>query len=81
VDMLGVNNRNLKTFEQSIQTSFDLAALIPDDFVKVSESGISKVETVKELRKVGYKGFLMGENFMKEENPAEALSKFIIGLK
>jgi indole-3-glycerol phosphate synthase len=77
VDMLGVNNRNLKTFEQSIQTSFDLAALIPDDFVKVSESGISKVETVKELRKVGYKGFLMGENFMKEENPAEALVAFV----
>ena len=77
VDMLGVNNRNLKTFEQSIQTSFDLAALIPNNFVKVSESGISKVETVKELRKVGYKGFLMGENFMKEEYPAEALKRFI----
>ena len=81
VDMLGVNNRNLKTFEQSIQTSFDLAALIPDKFVKVSESGISKTETVKELRKVGYKGFLMGENFMKEENPAEALKDFIELLK
>jgi indole-3-glycerol phosphate synthase len=81
VDMLGVNNRNLKTFEQSIQTSFDLAALIPDKFVKVSESGISKTETVKELRKVGYKGFLMGENFMKEDNPVEALEKFIGGLK
>ncbi len=80
VDMLGVNNRNLKTFEQSIQTSFDLAALIPDKFVKVSESGISKTETVKELRKVGYKGFLMGENFMKEENPAEALKGFINNL-
>ncbi len=77
VDMLGVNNRNLKTFEQSIQTSFDLAALIPDKYVKVSESGISKAETVKELRKFGYKGFLMGENFMKEEYPAEALSNFI----
>jgi len=81
VDMLGVNNRNLKTFEQSIQTSFDLAALIPNKFVKVSESGISKTETVKELRKVGYRGFLMGENFMKEENPADALVRFIEGLK
>jgi indole-3-glycerol phosphate synthase len=80
VDMLGVNNRNLKTFEQNIQTSFDLAELIPDKFVKVSESGISKVETVKELRKVGYKGFLMGENFMKEDNPAEALNNFIANL-
>jgi indole-3-glycerol phosphate synthase len=77
VDMLGVNNRNLKTFEQNIKTSFDLAELIPDKFVKVSESGISKTETVKQLRKVGYKGFLMGENFMKEENPAEALISFI----
>jgi len=81
IDMLGVNNRNLKTFEQSIQTSFDLAALIPDKFVKVSESGISKTETVKQLREVGYKGFLMGENFMKEENPAEALVSFINRLK
>lgn len=81
VDMLGVNNRNLKTFEQSIQTSFDLSALIPDSFVKVSESGISKTETVNELRKVGYRGFLMGENFMKEENPALALSNFINDLK
>lgn len=81
VDLLGVNNRNLKTFEQSIQTSFDLAALIPEQFVKVSESGISQTETVRELRKVGYKGFLMGENFMKEENPAEALSQFIEKLK
>jgi len=81
VDMLGVNNRNLKTFEHNIQVSFDLAALIPDRFVKVSESGISKIETVTELRKVGYKGFLMGENFMKEKNPAKALEKFIKAVK
>jgi len=79
-DMLGVNNRNLKTFEQSIQVSFDLSGLIPDQFVKVSESGISKAQTVQELRKVGYKGFLMGENFMKEANPAEALTGFIAEL-
>lgn len=77
VDMIGVNNRNLKTFEQNIQASFDLVALIPDKFVKVSESGISNTSTVKELRKVGYKGFLMGENFMKDENPDETLSNFI----
>ncbi|ADQ81023.1 indole-3-glycerol phosphate synthase [Paludibacter propionicigenes WB4] len=81
VDLLGVNNRNLKTFEQNIQTSFNLAALIPDQLVKVSESGISKGETVKELRKVGYKGFLMGENFMKEEDPAAALANFIENLQ
>ena len=80
VDLLGVNNRNLKTFEQNIQTSFDLAALIPEKYVKVSESGISKIETVKQLSAVGYKGFLMGENFMKEENPAATLVRFISSL-
>lgn len=80
-DMVGVNNRNLKTFKQDIQVSFELADLIPDHFVKVSESGLSKVDTVKELRKVGYKGFLMGENFMKEADPALALSRFIEELK
>lgn len=77
VDMLGVNNRNLKTFETSIQVSFDLADKIPNEFVKVSESGISMPQTVLDLRAAGYRGFLMGENFMKEENPAEALSNFI----
>jgi indole-3-glycerol phosphate synthase len=81
VDMLGVNNRNLKTFKVSTQVSFNLADLIPNQFTKVSESGISKVDTVKELRKVGYKGFLMGENFMKEAKPAEALKSFINLLK
>ena len=81
IDMIGVNNRNLKTFEVNTKVSFILADLIPDQFVKVSESGISKVVTVQELRKAGYKGFLMGENFMKETNPAEALSRFIAELK
>jgi indole-3-glycerol phosphate synthase len=81
VDMIGVNNRNLKTFEVNTKVSFFLADLIPDQFVKVSESGISKAVTVQELRKAGYKGFLMGENFMKEANPAEALSGFITKLK
>jgi indole-3-glycerol phosphate synthase len=81
VDIIGVNNRNLRTFEVNTKVSFILADLIPDQFVKVSESGISKAETVQELRKAGYKGFLMGENFMKETNPVEALSGFIAGLK
>jgi len=81
VDMLGVNNRNLKTFATDIQTSFDLAEKIPSEFVKVSESGISSVETVKTLREAGFKGFLMGENFMKEANPAQALKKFINSLE
>jgi len=77
IDIVGVNNRNLKTFEVSTDVSFELADLIPDGLVKISESGISSPETVKELRKAGYKGFLMGENFMKESDPATALKHFI----
>ena len=77
VDIVGVNNRYLKTFEVSIDISKELADLIPDEFVKISESGISNPETVIELRKYGYKGFLMGENFMKTENPALSLKEFI----
>jgi len=77
VDMMGVNNRNLKTFIVDTTISFELCGMIPKDFVKVSESGISTIETVKELRSAGYRGFLMGENFMKEADPANTLSGFI----
>ncbi|MDR1762134.1 MAG: indole-3-glycerol phosphate synthase TrpC [Bacteroidales bacterium] len=77
ITLVGVNNRNLKTFEVSTDISVELSQLIPDEFVKISESGISNVQTVRELQQIGYKGFLMGENFMKEENPAEALRRFI----
>ena len=77
LDMLGVNNRNLKTFEVSLDTSKQLSQLIPNDFVKVSESGISAIETIKELQPFGYKGFLIGENFMKTDNPGESAAKFI----
>lgn len=81
IDMIGVNNRNLKTFEQNIRTSMDLVHAIPDEFVKVSESGISQVDTVAQLRSMGYKGFLMGENFMNKPQPEVALSHFIAELK
>lgn len=81
VDMVGVNNRNLKTFEVSIDVSLELAELIPDKFVKISESGISSPETVNLLKAAGYQGFLMGENFMKELNPAKALNSFVEELK
>ena len=77
LDIVGVNNRNLKTFEVSIQTSVGLFAKIPDDFVKISESGISLVENIKTLHKVGFRGFLIGENFMKMKNPGEACKEFI----
>jgi indole-3-glycerol phosphate synthase len=77
LDMLGVNNRNLKTFEVSLETSKSLSALIPDDFVKVSESGISSIEAIKYLKHYGYQGFLIGENFMKTENPGKSAAEFI----
>ncbi len=80
LDMLGVNNRNLKTFEVSLETSKTLSALIPNDFVKVSESGISSVEAIKTLQPYGYKGFLIGENFMKTNNPGESATHFINNL-
>ncbi|WP_209406194.1 indole-3-glycerol phosphate synthase TrpC [Pseudozobellia sp. WGM2] len=81
LDMLGVNNRNLKTFEVSLNTSKSLAEMIPDEFVKVSESGISSSEAIKELKPYGYQGFLIGENFMKTDNPGEHAKSFIETLK
>ena len=77
VDLIGVNNRNLKTFETDVKTSFDLAELIPDDFVKVSESGLADADTIKQLKKHGYEGFLMGETFMKSGRPERAAKEFI----
>ncbi|TMU50495.1 indole-3-glycerol phosphate synthase TrpC [Flagellimonas algicola] len=81
LDMLGVNNRNLKTFEVSLDTSKTLSKLIPNDFVKVSESGISSVEAIKDLKQFGYQGFLIGENFMKTDNPGKHAAEFIKALE
>lgn len=81
LDMLGVNNRNLKTFEVSLETSKVLSSHIPDDFVKVSESGISSVQAIQELRPYGYEGFLIGENFMKTTHPGKTARAFIEQLK
>ena len=80
LDMLGVNNRNLKTFEVSLETSKALSVLIPDDFVKVSESGISSIEAIKTLKEYGYQGFLIGENFMKTDDPGKSDEMFIQSL-
>ncbi len=77
VDLIGVNNRNLKTFEVSLETSKSLSQLIPEDFVKVSESGISSVSAINELKPYGFKGFLIGENFMKTDDPGTAAKHFI----
>ncbi|MFD2824481.1 indole-3-glycerol phosphate synthase TrpC [Lacinutrix iliipiscaria] len=77
IDMLGVNNRNLKTFEVRLETSKALSTLIPEDFIKVSESGISSIKAIKELQPYGYQGFLIGENFMKTDNPGISAAQFI----
>ena len=76
-DMCGINNRNLGSFVTDVQNSFRLAELLPKDAVKVSESGISNPDTVKALRQAGFRGFLIGENFMKTADPGTALHEFI----
>ncbi|MBQ1651488.1 MAG: indole-3-glycerol phosphate synthase TrpC [Paludibacteraceae bacterium] len=76
-DMLGINNRNLGTFVTDVNNSFKMAELLPKDKLKVSESGISNPETIRQLRAAGFRGFLIGETFMKESNPGAALENFI----
>lgn len=77
VDMIGVNNRDLGTFHTTVDNSFHLIGRLPADRVLVSESGISHPETVRLLRAAGYRGFLMGEHFMRYDNPGLALRDFI----
>jgi indole-3-glycerol phosphate synthase len=81
IDMLGVNNRNLKTFEVSLKISKQLSSMIPNEFIKVSESGISSVAAIKELKPYGFQGFLIGENFMKTNNPGDSATRFIKDLE
>ncbi|MBL7744996.1 MAG: indole-3-glycerol phosphate synthase TrpC [Chitinophagaceae bacterium] len=81
VDMVGVNNRNLKTFKVDIQTSLELINKIPSDKPAIAESGISDVETIVTLKQAGFKGFLIGETFMKEADPAIAFASFVEKLK
>lgn len=81
VDIIGVNNRNLKNFKVNIDISKKLSKEIPQEFVKISESGISDIETIQELKTFGFEGFLIGENFMKTENPGEAAKSFIKNLR
>jgi len=81
VDLVGVNNRNLKTFEIDVQTSVRLSELIPAQFVKISESGLSDPESISQLRASGFRGFLIGETFMKTDNPGKACAEFMEKLK
>lgn len=77
-DMCGINNRNLGTFVTDVKNSYRLAEQLPQDACKVSESGIGNPQTINELRQAGFRGFLIGESFMKTENPGEALRQFIM---
>jgi len=77
---VGVNNRNLATFATDVDTSARLAALIPDSFVKVAESGLQHASTIVALRRAGYQGFLIGETFMKTPDPAAALAGLVAEL-
>lgn len=80
VDVLGVNNRNLGSFHTDVANSFRLIEQMPQEATPISESGISNPDTVKELRTIGFKGFLIGENFMKTEAPGDSLKSFINAL-
>ncbi len=81
VDLVGVNNRNLKNFEVKIETSLQLISQIPESKPAVAESGINQVETIITLQNAGFKGFLIGEHFMKNEQPAIAFADFVNQLK
>ena len=80
IDMVGVNNRNLGSFHTEVENSFRLAKTTRR-MLRISESGISSPETVKQLRAAGFRGFLIGENFMKTPAPGEALKEFITQLE
>jgi indole-3-glycerol phosphate synthase len=77
VTMIGVNNRNLETFEVDINTSLSLIDKLPKGRTVISESGISSHETILTLRAAGFRGFLIGENFMREADPAKAFEEFV----
>jgi len=81
LDAIGVNNRNLADFSVSVETSFDLAEHIPDEFLKISESAISNTKVIRELKQAGFSGFLIGETFMKQADPGLAMREFVKGLK
>jgi len=81
VDVAGINNRNLKTFEVSLEHSAELASRLPQGILKISESGISSPDDIIFLKKYGFDGFLIGENFMKAEMPARAFADFASAIK
>jgi indole-3-glycerol phosphate synthase len=81
VDLVGINNRNLKTFEVDIERSLIMSEKIPAGKLKIAESGISSADDIRLFKKNGFNGFLIGENFMKEKDPGKAFKDFVEGLK
>ena len=81
LDAVGINNRNLGDFSLSLDNSYRLVSKIPDQFLKISESGISDPKIIVELRNAGFQGFLIGENFMKEQDPVKAINEFVREIK
>lgn len=80
-EIVGVNNRDLKTFTVDINRSIELSKQIPADKIKIAESGIHHVETINIFKKAGFRGFLIGENFMKAADPSIAFADFVQQLK
>ncbi|HJV19416.1 MAG TPA: indole-3-glycerol phosphate synthase TrpC [Sediminibacterium sp.] len=81
VDLVGINNRNLKDFEVDINKSMQLLGMLPANKPAIAESGIQNVDTIVTLQQAGFKGFLMGERFMKASNPSIAFADFVTQLK
>ena len=81
VDIIGINNRNLDTFEVDMNTSFNLVKMVDSSKVVIAESGISNLATIRQLRDAGFKGFLIGEMFMKEADPGDSIPGFYEGIK
>lgn len=79
--IIGINNRDLRTFAVDIERSLRMAEKIPADKLKVAESGISSIENILLFKQQGFKGFLMGENFMKEQDPGAAFKEFVQKIK
>ena len=81
VDIIGINNRDLKTFDVNIETSLNLINKIPSSFTKISESGLNSSVEINKLKNHGFDGFLIGERFMKSQYPGKELSNFISKIK
>lgn len=80
-EIVGINNRDLKTFTVDINRSIELGKKIPEDKIKIAESGIDNIDTICTFKNAGFKGFLIGENFMKQADPTIAFAAFVQQLK